>query len=296
MPLNPPSYKGQDVWFSPDVFINKSEAALWQPPWPREGVTPPSIGPIITGDDIIADGSVTSQLNAQTYLQNLVQQGAMTPEQAVFVENAKASPNDPSNDTIPAEPGKIISNDTGGIENLKEFPLNLPLSRHYTLGKLTQKPWVIFDYKIPPEGINGLTAGQIVANLKLLAVNVLDRIKDKYPNALITNTFRSNKGEGQHGLGQAADIQFLPRPFSQYYDIAIWIKDNIPFDQLILEYGTGRNGYTCWIHVSYATTLRPYPKTPVPPGIRPKIGTLVAPSTWINRSGFTNYASNLGLA
>lgn len=290
MPLNPPSYKGQDVWFSPDVFINKSETALWQPPWPREGVTPPSIGPIITGDDIVADGSVTSELNARTYLQNLVDQGAMTPEQAALVEGAKATPNDPSNNSIPAEPGKPISNDTGGIENLKQFPLNLQLSRYYTLGQLTQKPWVIFPYNIPAQGINGLTAGQIVANLKLLAVNVLDRIKDKYPNALITNTFRAKEGQGQHGLGQAADIQFLPRPFSQYYDIAIWIKDNIPFDQLILEYGAGSNGNTCWIHVSYTTNPRPYTSP------KPKVGTLLAPSNWINRKGLTNYAQNLGLA
>lgn len=32
MPLNPPSYKGQDVWYSPNVYINKVPAALWQPP------------------------------------------------------------------------------------------------------------------------------------------------------------------------------------------------------------------------------------------------------------------------
>jgi len=34
MPLNPPSYSGQDVWYSRNVFINKVETALWQPPQP----------------------------------------------------------------------------------------------------------------------------------------------------------------------------------------------------------------------------------------------------------------------
>jgi len=34
MPLNPPSYSGQDVWYSQNVFINKVQAALWQPPQP----------------------------------------------------------------------------------------------------------------------------------------------------------------------------------------------------------------------------------------------------------------------
>lgn len=34
MPMNPPSWNGQDVWYSPNVFTNKVETALWQPPVP----------------------------------------------------------------------------------------------------------------------------------------------------------------------------------------------------------------------------------------------------------------------
>ena len=71
MPLHPPSYRGQDVWFSPDVFVNKSEVALWQPPWAREEIPFPSIGPVVVGDDIVASGSVVSELQAKTYLDNL---------------------------------------------------------------------------------------------------------------------------------------------------------------------------------------------------------------------------------
>lgn len=290
MPLHPPSYRGQDVWFSPDVFVNKSEVALWQPPWAREEIPFPSIGPVVVGDDIVASGSVVSELQAKTYLDNLVKQGTITPEQADQIQTAKATENDPTSNSIPAEPGKPISNDTGGIENLKEFPLNLQLSRYYTLGQLTQKPWVQFPYTIPPQGINGLTAGQIVANLKLLAVNILDRVKDKFPNMKPTNSFRSNKNEGQHGLGQAADLMFWPTPFSQYYDIAGWMRDNLPFDQLILEYSITASHKACWLHVSYVTNPRPYSSP------KPKIGTLVAPTNWINRTGFTNYAQNIGMA
>ena len=32
MPLNPPSYNGQDVWYSPNVYANMVPIALWQPP------------------------------------------------------------------------------------------------------------------------------------------------------------------------------------------------------------------------------------------------------------------------
>ena len=36
MPLNPPSFSGQDVWYSPNVFINKVQTALWQPAQPMD--------------------------------------------------------------------------------------------------------------------------------------------------------------------------------------------------------------------------------------------------------------------
>jgi len=32
MPLNPPAYLGQDVWYSPNVYANMSPVALWKPP------------------------------------------------------------------------------------------------------------------------------------------------------------------------------------------------------------------------------------------------------------------------
>jgi hypothetical protein len=32
IPLNPPSWKGQDVFHSPDVYVNQVPVALWQSP------------------------------------------------------------------------------------------------------------------------------------------------------------------------------------------------------------------------------------------------------------------------
>lgn len=289
MPLNPPSYIGHDVWFSPDVFVNKAQVALWQPPWPREEVLLPSLGPITIGDDIAAEGTAISEAESKTYLNNLVKRGDITQEQAVEILGSKSTPNDASNNNVPVSVPTPITSDTGGVEKLTEFPLNLPLSRYYTLGQLTQKPWVTYAYDIPTGGINGLTRGQIVGNLKLLAVNTLDKIKDKFPNMIITNTFRAAVGRSQHGRGMAADLQFTGVPKSQYYDIAIWIRDNIPFDQLLLEFAISSQGKTCWIHISYTDPRRAF-------GTECKVGTLVAPTTWINRNGLTNYASNIGLA
>jgi len=104
---------------------------------------------------------------------------------------------------------------------------------------------------------NGVTAGritvpEILCNLANLAKNVYEPIKDKYPAVVVTNSFRQNPPGGaniqaQHGLGMALDLQFPGVPASSYYDIAAWIRDNVPFDQLLQE----KSGDVIWIHVSH---------------------------------------------
>lgn len=48
MPLNPPSYIGQDVWYSRNVFVNKVQVALWQPPQPMETAVSTPVPPLPT--------------------------------------------------------------------------------------------------------------------------------------------------------------------------------------------------------------------------------------------------------
>lgn len=106
-------------------------------------------------------------------------------------------------------------------------------------------------------------AQNVVNNLAALALNAYEPIKAKYPNAFITNSFRHgyvNRGtkvpdRGQHGSGQAMDLQFRGVPAHSYFDIAVWISKNIPYDQLLLEY-TPRK--TVWIHVSFAAPGLPF--------------------------------------
>ena len=45
----------------------------------------------------------------------------------------------------------------------------------------------------------------------------------------------------------AMDLVFPGVPNSGYYDIACWIRDNLPFDQLLQE----KCGSKIWIHVSH---------------------------------------------
>lgn len=125
----------------------------------------------------------------------------------------------------------------------------------FTLGQAIKN--VTFPRTIPQlaDNVKGLPVQNIVNNLAALALNILEPIKAKYPNMLITNTYRHGSGQAQHGTGQAADLQFRGVPAHNYFEIARWIEKNIPYDQLLLEYLPGK---TVWIHISYAIPNLPY--------------------------------------
>jgi len=98
----------------------------------------------------------------------------------------------------------------------------------------------------------GLTVPQILTNLANLAKNVYEPIKARYPRVIVTNTFRQappggSAEQAQHGRGQAVDLVFPGYANNQYYDIAVWIRDHLPFDQLLQE----KSGSKIWIHVSH---------------------------------------------
>jgi len=98
----------------------------------------------------------------------------------------------------------------------------------------------------------GLTVPQILNNLANLAKNVYEPIKARYPRVIVTNTFRqgppgAGKPQAQHGLGMAMDLVFPGLTTNQYYDVAVWIRDNLPFDQLLQE----KAGSKIWIHISH---------------------------------------------
>jgi hypothetical protein len=98
----------------------------------------------------------------------------------------------------------------------------------------------------------GLTVPQILHNLSNLAKNVYEPIRERYPRVIVTNTFRQGppggqKEQAQHGRGQAMDLVFPGYTTNQLYDVACWIRDNVPFDQLLQE----KCGAKIWIHISF---------------------------------------------
>ena len=152
----------------------------------------------------------------------------------------------------PASNKAPTSTDVGDVGD--DFPDSLQLSTNFTLGQLTKKPGVVFPHAVTLPNVQGLPPKTIVQNLKLLAINTLEPIRAKFPNAFITNTFREDS-KTQHGRGQAADIQFRNVSKSEYFNIALWIRDNVAYDQMLLEYKTTGSGLP-WIHISFAVPQR----------------------------------------
>lgn len=120
------------------------------------------------------------------------------------------------------------------------------LSPNFTLAELTATN----------TGLENKPTAAEVANLRALAVNVLQPLRDAIQVPLIVSSgFRSDRvnravggsATSQHRLGQAADISTRAMGAE---DLARRIVElRLPFDQLIQEFGT-------WVHVSYGPRNR----------------------------------------
>lgn len=179
-----------------------------------------------------------------------VSQGYVTQEQIdyqvqagdVVAENKEDVTKDVSE--LVAECGLVID------ENNIDY--NMKISNYFRLNQLTTDA-AVSNYTVRPQ--RGLSPSEIVCNLKFLATNTLDKIKEKYPSVMVTSGFRHGNGTSQHELGQAVDLQFQNTTKDEYYNIAVWIKDNVVYDQLILEYKNFGSGLP-WIHITFAETNR----------------------------------------
>lgn len=105
--------------------------------------------------------------------------------------------------------------------------------------------------------LDNTPSDQVVANLKMLAVNVLQPVRNHFQRGVKVNSgYRSpdvNQAAGgsrtsDHCRGCAADIEI---PGIANYELAKWIKENLKFKQLILEFYTLGIPDSGWVHVSY---------------------------------------------
>jgi zinc D-Ala-D-Ala carboxypeptidase len=127
------------------------------------------------------------------------------------------------------------------------------LSPHFTLEEMTLSATArsIGDPNQPDAAA--------LTNLKILCSEVLEPIRMHFGLPVRINSGyrspRTNRAVGssntsQHRLGEAADLEIHGISNA---DIAFWVRDNLKFDQLILEnYKRGVAG-SGWVHISYRT-------------------------------------------
>ena len=127
------------------------------------------------------------------------------------------------------------------------------LSEHFTLADLCYSDTAVKN------NITNIPSVEEQGKLQALAINVLDKVWNHYGQKVTVNsgyrgaTLNSLIGgaiSSQHCKGEAADIEIYG---VNNYDMACWIRDNLEFDQLILEYATNlaNDPNSGWVHVSY---------------------------------------------
>jgi len=128
------------------------------------------------------------------------------------------------------------------------------ISEHLDLAELTRSE------SAKRNGISNMPIEQHIANLKLLAENVFEPIRNNFRCPIhISSGYRSIelntaiKGSltSQHCSGEAIDIDMDGTSITNK-QIFEFVRDNVNFDQMIWEFGTDAN--PDWVHVSYEST------------------------------------------
>lgn len=124
------------------------------------------------------------------------------------------------------------------------------LSKNFTLVEFTKSSTAV------RLGIDNTPSQEVIENLRLLVDVVLQPLADGLKKPITVNSgYRSPKlnaaiggaTNSQHVLGLAADIEVAGM---SNYDLAVYIRDNLKFDQLILEFYTPGDPSSGWVHVS----------------------------------------------
>lgn len=125
------------------------------------------------------------------------------------------------------------------------------IADHFSLDELTRSATAL------RHGICNTPDGQSVINLNLLATNILEPVRQHFNIPFSpSSTYRSpevnrlvgSASGSQHITGHATDFEI---PTIANGDLAEWIKANLTFDQLILEFHNPSDPKSGWVHCSY---------------------------------------------
>jgi len=130
------------------------------------------------------------------------------------------------------------------------------LSEHFTLEECYKSQIAI------RKGIDNTPPENLIPNLKRLCEKILEPIRNFYnipfsPNSVYRcralNAMVGGAEESAHMDADAADIEI---PTISNYDLAVWVRNHLEFDQLILECYTLGDPDSGWVHVSYTDSNR----------------------------------------
>lgn len=130
------------------------------------------------------------------------------------------------------------------------------LSPHFTLAEMTKSQFALrrgivnaLD-PVEPEDADA------IGNLRRLCLEVLEPVREAFgipfaPSSAYRspalNAALGSKPTSQHVLGQAVDFEL---PGIPNLKLAQWVRDNLKYDQLILEFHDPAEPTSGWVHVS----------------------------------------------
>lgn len=127
----------------------------------------------------------------------------------------------------------------------------MKLSPNFTLSEFVKSPTA------DRLGIDNTPSPEIIYRLVLIAVNVLEPVRTHYNRPVVINSgYRcpelnraiGSKDTSQHISAHAVDFEV---PGTDNRELAIWCRDNLDYDQIILEFHEEGKPESGWVHVSY---------------------------------------------
>ena len=126
----------------------------------------------------------------------------------------------------------------------------MQLSRNFSLQELIKSDTAI------RKGIDNNPNADQIEKLKALCENILQPVRDHFGRVKVTSGYRSpelcsaigSSENSQHAKSDAADFECIG---VENAELADWINQNLPYDQLICEFYTPGEPNSGWIHCSY---------------------------------------------
>ena len=130
----------------------------------------------------------------------------------------------------------------------------MQLSKHFTLEEMEK------SQTATRKGIKNKAGSGEIKNLGDLCYEILEPVRAKFDKPVtITSGYRSeelceaigSKKTSQHTLGKAVDFEIAG---VSNLAVALWLSNNVDFDQLILEYWKEeeKDPNSGWIHASFS--------------------------------------------